>query len=65
MKFCKDCEHLRLSMCTNPALSYLDLVHGTRKQYHAENARSYHHLCGEDAKYFVLRVVEPLPDKPF
>ena len=65
MKFCKDCEHLRLSMCTNHKLSYLDLVHGQRKQYYAENARSYDHLCGTDAMHFEPRVIKPLPDEPF
>lgn len=65
MKFCKDCTHLRVSVCTNPNLTYLDLVHGLNKQYYADNARSYDHLCGSDAKHFEPRIIEPLPDQPF
>lgn len=65
MKFCKDCEHLRLSMCTHPDLNYLDLVHGVKKQYYAENARAYDILCGQEAIHFQQRKIEPLPDEPF
>lgn len=65
MKFCKDCVHLRISVCTHPEIAYLDLVHGLTKHYYAENARSYDHLCGKDAKCFEAKVIEPLPDQPF
>lgn len=65
MKFCKDCTHLRLTICTNPRLTYVDLVSGNNKHYYAENARAYDYLCGKEAVLFEQLVPAPMPDEPF
>lgn len=65
MKFCKDCTHLRVTVCTNPRITYVDLVSGITKQYYAENARAYDHLCGKQAEHFEQLVPAPMPDEPF